>query len=57
MSNPIESPDDDDETIRKAFLEAWHEVMTNAPTRSIWDILAEIDDESDYEDSISADTD
>jgi len=37
--------EDDEATIRKAFLEGWHEVMTNAPARSIWDILAEIDDD------------
>jgi hypothetical protein len=37
--------DDDDETIRKEFLEGWHQVMTNAPTRSIWDVLDEINNE------------
>ena len=37
--------EDDEATIRKTFLEGWHEVMTDAPARSIWDILAEIDDE------------
>lgn len=36
--------EDDDEIIRETFLAGWHEVMTDAPTRSIWDILAEIDE-------------
>ncbi|MCU0480776.1 MAG: hypothetical protein MUE54_06125 [Anaerolineae bacterium] len=37
--------EDDDETIRKEFLEGWHQVMTNAPTRSIWDVLDEIEND------------
>jgi hypothetical protein len=31
--------DDDKELIKIEFLEAWHEAMTDAPTRSIWDTL------------------
>ncbi len=37
--------EDDDETIRKEFLEGWHQVMTNVPTRSIWDVLDEIEND------------
>jgi len=45
LADYVTQYEDDDESIRQAFLEGWHEVMTNAPARSIWDILAEIDDE------------
>jgi predicted DNA-binding protein len=32
-------------SVKAAFLEGWHEAMSNAPTRSIWEVLEEIDDE------------
>jgi predicted DNA-binding protein len=37
--------DESTESVKAAFMEGWHEAMTNAPTRSIWDVLEEINDE------------
>lgn len=39
--------DDSDDYIKASFLQSWHEFMTGAPTRSAWDLLAELDDSDD----------
>ncbi|MDX2078202.1 MAG: hypothetical protein SFZ02_17350 [bacterium] len=42
-----ETDDDSDEYIKASFLQGWKEAMTGAPTRSAWDLLAELDDVED----------
>ena len=37
--------DESTDSVKAAFLEGWHEAMTNVPTRSIWDVLEELDDD------------
>jgi hypothetical protein len=34
-------------SVKSAFLEGWHEAMTNASTRSIWKVLEELDDDEE----------
>lgn len=37
------SEDESAASVKAAFMEGWHEAMTDAPSRSIWDILDEIE--------------
>jgi predicted transcriptional regulator len=39
--------DESTESVKAAFLEGWHEAITNAPARPIWDILQELDDDEE----------
>ncbi len=39
--------DDSDEYIKASFLQGWKEAMTGTQTRSVWDLLAELDDPDD----------
>lgn len=43
----LENDDDSDEYIIASFRQGWKEAMTGAPTRSVWDLLNELDDEDD----------
>ncbi|MCU0482028.1 MAG: hypothetical protein MUE54_12590 [Anaerolineae bacterium] len=40
----LDEDDDSDEYIIASFRQSWKEAMTGVQTRSIWDLLAELDD-------------
>lgn len=40
----LNEEDDSDEYIIASFLQSWREFITGAPTRSAWDLMAELDE-------------
>jgi len=43
----LNEDDDSDDYIKASFLQGWKEAMTGTQTRSVWDLLAELDDPDD----------